>query len=95
MAEHVDRAAGLGHQGREDADGGGFAGAIGAEQGEKIAFGDIQVDAMQRLEAIAVGFGQLPDGQSGTHKKCTHLKIKKKSKDGGCAAQYKGKAQQV
>jgi len=73
MAEHVDRAAGLGHQGRENADGGGFAGAIGAEQCEKIPFGDIQVDAMQRLEAIAVGFGQLPDGQSGTHKKCTHL----------------------
>ncbi len=69
VAEHVNRAATLVHQRREDADGGGLAGAIGAEQREEVAFGDIEIDALEGLEAVAVGLGQLPDGQSSTHKK--------------------------
>jgi len=71
MAKHVDRAAALVHQGREDANGGGLAGAIGPEQGKEIAFGHVQIDALEGLEAVAIGLGQLPDGQSSTHKKCT------------------------
>ncbi|MNV83578.1 hypothetical protein D3C71_1773940 [compost metagenome] len=67
MAEHVDRAAGLVDQGGEDADGGGLARAVGAEQGEEVAFGNIQIDALEGLEAVAVGLGQLSDGQGGTH----------------------------
>ena len=39
-----------------------------AEQGEEIAFSHVQVDAVQRLEAVAIGLGQLANGQSGTHK---------------------------
>ncbi|AZD59734.1 hypothetical protein C4K18_1750 [Pseudomonas chlororaphis subsp. aurantiaca] len=57
MAEDIHRAAGLVHQGREDADGGGFAGTVGAEQGEEVTFGDIQIDTTQGLETVAVGFG--------------------------------------
>src|SRR5690606_15724442 len=71
MAEHIYRAAAFGHQGGKNADGGRLAGAVGAKQGEKVAFGDIQIDAMQRLEAVIVSFGQLPDGQGGTHVGCT------------------------
>ena len=67
VAEHVDRAAGLVHQGGEDADGGGLAGTIGAKQGEEVAFGDVQVYALEGLEAVAVGLGQLSNGQGGTH----------------------------
>ena len=67
MAEHVDRAAGLVHQRGQDADGGGLAGAVGAEQGEEITFGNVQVDALEGLEAVAVGFGELSDGQGRTH----------------------------
>ncbi|MNM11475.1 hypothetical protein D3C81_216370 [compost metagenome] len=67
VTEHAHCAAGLVHQGRENADGGGFAGAVGAEQGEEVAFGNIKVDAFEGLEAIAVGLGQLSDGQGGTH----------------------------
>jgi hypothetical protein len=36
---------------------GGFAGAVGAEQGEEITFGDVQIDTTQGLETVAVGFG--------------------------------------
>ncbi|MNF80492.1 hypothetical protein D3C84_627370 [compost metagenome] len=57
VAKDIHRAAGLVHQGRKNADGRGFAGAIGAEQGEKVTFGDIQIDTTQGLETVAVGFG--------------------------------------
>ncbi|MCY1188328.1 hypothetical protein D9M73_294200 [compost metagenome] len=67
MAEHRDAAAGLVHQGREDADGGGLAGTVGAEQGKEIAFGHFQIDALEGLEAVAVGLRQLTDGKRGTH----------------------------
>ncbi len=67
VTEHIDRAAGLVHQGRKDADGGGLAGAVGAKQGEEVAFGNIEVDAIEGLKAVAVGLGQLSDGQGRTH----------------------------
>lgn len=67
VAKHVDRAAGLVHQRGENTDGGGLAGTVGAEQGEEVAFGNIEVDAFEGLKAIAVGLGQLSNGQGGTH----------------------------
>ncbi|MCY1435193.1 hypothetical protein D9M71_512790 [compost metagenome] len=57
VTEDIHRAAGLVHQGRENADGRGLAGAVRAEQGEKVTFGDIQIDTTQGLETVAVGFG--------------------------------------
>ncbi|MNH45197.1 hypothetical protein D3C79_1075800 [compost metagenome] len=57
VTEDVHAATGFVDQGREDADGGGFAGAIGAEQGEEVTFGDIQVNTLEGLETVAVGFG--------------------------------------
>ncbi|MNH13041.1 hypothetical protein D3C79_726000 [compost metagenome] len=57
IAKDAHRAAGLVDQGRENANGGGLAGAVGAEQGEKVTFGDIQVDTLEGLETVAVGFG--------------------------------------
>jgi hypothetical protein len=67
VTEHVDRAAGLVHQRGEDADGGGFAGTVGAQQGKEIAFGNVQVNALEGLEAVSVNLGQLPNGQSSSH----------------------------
>ncbi|CAM5473184.1 hypothetical protein SSTU70S_05805 [Stutzerimonas stutzeri] len=72
VAEHVHRAAALVHQRGKNADGGGLAGAVGAEQGEEIAFGNVQVDALEGLEAVAIGLGQLPDGQSVIHIRSAH-----------------------
>ncbi|MNN54343.1 hypothetical protein D3C81_1691560 [compost metagenome] len=57
VTEDVHAATGFVDQGREDADGGGLAGAIGAEQGEEVTFGDIQVNTLEGLETVAVGFG--------------------------------------
>jgi hypothetical protein len=67
MTEDVHGATGLVDQGREDPDGGGFAGAVRPQQGEEVAFGHVQIDATEGLETVAVGLGQLPYGQSGTH----------------------------
>src|SRR5690606_12057184 len=64
------------HQGGKNADGGRLTGAIGAQQSVEIALGHIQVDAFQRLEAVTVNLGQLPDRQSISHK-CTHNTGKK------------------
>jgi len=57
MPEDIHRATGLVDQGRENADGRGFAGAVGAEQREEITFGNVQIDTTQGLETVAVGFG--------------------------------------
>src|SRR5690606_24154708 len=71
VAEHVHRAAGLVHQRGKNADGGGLAGTIGAQQCVEVALGHVQIDAFQRLEAVTVNLGQLSDRQSGSHRKCT------------------------
>ena len=52
------------HQGADHAEGGGLAGAVGAQQREEVSFGDVEVDALEGLEAIAVDLGQATDGQS-------------------------------
>jgi len=57
MAKDIHRTAGFVYQGRENADGGGFAGTVRPEQGKKVTFGNIQIDTTQGLETVAVGFG--------------------------------------
>ena len=59
VAEHLDLAAGLVDQRSDDADCGGFAGAVRPQQREEIAFLDRQVDALQGLDAVLVGLGEL------------------------------------
>jgi hypothetical protein len=52
----------------EDLDGGGLAGAIGAEQGEDLAGPDVEVDPVDRLD-VAVPLGQAADPHRG---RCAH-----------------------
>ena len=52
--EDADAAAGAGAQALEDFDGGGFAGAVGAEQAEDFAGAHFEIDAFDGLER-AVG----------------------------------------
>jgi hypothetical protein len=63
MPEHADAAAGLVDQRRDDADRGRLAGAVGSEQREEIPFFDVEVDALQRLHAVAVGLAELAQRQ--------------------------------
>ena len=57
MAVHGDRAAAGSDDAADGADQGGLAGAVGAEQGEDLAAMDVEVDALEGLEARGVGFG--------------------------------------
>ena len=61
VTEHLDHAAGFVDQRGGDADGGGFAGAVRAEQREKIAFIDFQVDGFKRFNAVFIDFGELSE----------------------------------
>ena len=63
VAEHRDRPAGLPDQRHDDADGRRLARAVRAEQREEVAFGDVEVDAAQRLHAVGVGLGQPANGE--------------------------------
>ena len=51
----------------DDADQRGLAGAIGAQQRKDLATADVKVDAFQRLEAGAIGLGEVCDGDDGGH----------------------------
>ena len=81
MAKHIHRAAGFVYQGRKDADGGGLAGPVGPQQGKKITFSHVKINALEGLKAIAIGFGQLPDGQSRMHN--VHAPKRRESLDKG------------
>ena len=50
----------------DDADQRGLAGAVGAEQREEIALLDVEVDALQRLDAVLVGLGE------SAYRECIH-----------------------
>ena len=50
-----------GDGGGEHADGGRLAGTVGAEQTEHLAGGDVEVDALHRLDATGIGLGELAD----------------------------------
>ena len=64
-AEDPDGAGGLLDQPAHDADEGRLAGPVGPEQGEELAFLDLETDARQRLEAARVGLAQTLDGEGG------------------------------
>jgi hypothetical protein len=49
----------------DDADQLDFAGPVGPEQGEDLAAADVQVDALEGLEAGGVGLGDVADGDDG------------------------------
>ncbi|AAW73634.1 phenol hydroxylase [Xanthomonas oryzae pv. oryzae KACC 10331] len=63
--EHFHLPAGQVHQRADDADQGGFAGPVGAEQGEEIAWHDVQRHALERLGAVVVGLAQIAHAQGG------------------------------
>jgi len=65
VAKHLDLPLGLGDQGADNANSGGFACTVGAEQGKKVTLLNIEVNTLQGLEAVAVFFVQVFDGQSG------------------------------
>ena len=43
----------------DDADGRGFAGAVGAEQRKEVALFHLEVDGLERFDAVFVYFGEL------------------------------------
>src|SRR5690606_9048188 len=51
----------------DDADQGGLAGAVGAEQGEDLAALDVEVDGLERRVAAGVGLAQAADRDDGLH----------------------------
>ena len=62
-AEHADASAGARAQSLEDFDGGGLAGAVGAEQAEDFAGAHFEIDALDGREAaVALGEGFHLDG---------------------------------
>jgi len=61
VPEHAGSAGALVDERGDDADERGLARAVGAEQREEIAALDVQIDAAQRLHAVAVGLGESAD----------------------------------
>ena len=59
VAEDLDLAAGLVDQRGDDADRGGLAGAVRPQQREEIALLHVQIDALEGLDAVLVGLGEL------------------------------------
>ena len=45
----------------DDVDQGGLAGPVGTQEGEDLAGADLEIDALERLEARGVGLGQASD----------------------------------
>ena len=52
MAENGNRPPGLGYQRRDDSDSRRLARAVGPQQGEKVSLGNVQVQALQSLDAV-------------------------------------------
>ena len=67
VAVHRHRAGGRIDDAADDADQRGLAGAVRPEQRENLAAPDLQVDALQRLEARGVGLRKISDGDDGLH----------------------------
>ncbi|MNN64502.1 hypothetical protein D3C81_1799440 [compost metagenome] len=64
-AEHFHLAFSQVHQRGNDADHGRLAGAVGAQQGEEVARGNLHRDALERLHAVVIGFAEIVDAQRG------------------------------
>jgi hypothetical protein len=65
-AENLDAAGGWRKQAGEHLDGGGFAGAVGAEEAEELAGGDGEVDILDGGE-VAETAGEIGGGDRGDH----------------------------
>ena len=63
ITEDAGLAAGFAHQRGHDADQRRLAGTVRPEEREEIPFLDGEIDALQGLYAVAVGFGQALDGK--------------------------------
>src|SRR5690606_9816855 len=63
--EHADLARGLVDQGRDDADQGRLAGAVGAEQGVEVPRRDLQRNALERFHAVSVDLAEVTYRQRG------------------------------
>ena len=61
-------AAGLLHQRADHADRGRLARPVGSQQREEITLRHVQIDALQRGEAVGVGLAELADGQGIAHR---------------------------
>src|SRR6266481_2424251 len=57
------------HDSTDDTDQGGLPRAIRPEQREDFAPADFEIDALQRLKARRIGFGQLRDGDHRWHER--------------------------
>ncbi|MNS90308.1 hypothetical protein D3C72_1243580 [compost metagenome] len=64
-AEHLHLALAEVDQGTDDADQGGLAGTVRAQQGEEVARGHFQRDPFQGLGAVVIGFTQVAHAQGG------------------------------
>ena len=64
VAEDVGLARGLGDQRGQDADRRGLACAVRSQQGEEVSGLDVEIDALQRVDAVLVSLRQLTQGQS-------------------------------
>ena len=65
-AENLDAAGGRGEEAGEHLDGGGFAGAVGAEEAEELTGGDAEVDVLNGGE-VAEAAGQVGGGDGRGH----------------------------
>ena len=67
VAEYLDHAAGFIDQGGCDANQGGLAGAVWAQQREEIALVDVEIYRLERLDAVFVDLGELAENE-GMHR---------------------------
>ena len=67
VAEDGNRALAAVHQRGDNADQGGFAGAVRSEQREEVTLGDVEADPLQGDKTTLVGFFQITDRQCGRH----------------------------
>jgi len=65
VPEHLDPAGAGVDQGGGDADQGRLARAVRPQQGEEIAFGDLELDALQRRDPVGIRLLQVADGEGG------------------------------
>src|SRR5207244_314326 len=63
VPEHPDVAAGDPDQVADRADQRGLAGAVGPQQAEELARGDLEVEVGQRLGAVVVALGEAAEGE--------------------------------
>ena len=68
FAEDQHLAAGFIDERGDNAEGGGFSRAIGAEQGEEVALRDIETNPVKGGEPILVSLSEIADGKGRNHR---------------------------